>query len=110
MSESHNLAGSIKQIDETQTFPSGFTKREFVVTVPDGNYPQDIKLEVVKDRCSELDALQVGQGVFVSFNLRGNEHNGRHFVNLQAWKINASPMVATAPQTGADVIDGDMPF
>ena len=111
MSESHSLSGSIKQIDETQTFLSGFTKREFVVTVPDGNYPQDIKLEVVKDRCAELDALSVGQEVAISFNLRGNEHNGRHFVNLQAWKINANQMQQPAPpQTGADVIDEAMPF
>ncbi len=80
------LEGSIKLISEMQTFKSGFTKREFVVTTDD-QYPQDIKFECVKDHCGLLDSVSVGQRVQVSFRIRGNEYQDRYFVNLHAFKI-----------------------
>jgi hypothetical protein len=80
------LTGKIKVINETQTFESGFSKREFVVTTSE-QYPQDIKLEFVKDKCGLLDKYKEGQDVTVGFNLRGNEYNDKYYVNLQAWKI-----------------------
>lgn len=72
---------------DTQTFGSGFTKREFVVTVGDDRYPQDIKMEFVKDKTSLLDKYRPGLRVKIGFDLRGGEHNGRYYVNLQAWRI-----------------------
>ena len=42
----YELAGTIKVIMDTQTFGSGFTKREFVVTDSSGRYPQEIKFEL----------------------------------------------------------------
>ena len=83
------ISGKIKLIEETQSFSSGFTKREFVVTTGDSKYPQDIKFEIVKDKCSLLDSFSPGQDVQVNFDIRGNEYNGRYFVNLNCWKIQA---------------------
>lgn len=81
------LEGTLKVVMETQTFGSGFVKREFVVTIGEDRYPQDIKLEFVKDKVSLLDRYKPGQKVKVGFDLRGGEHNGRYYVNLQAWRI-----------------------
>lgn len=81
------VEGTLKVIMDTQTFGSGFTKREFVVTVGDDRYPQDIKMEFVKDKTSLLDKYRPGQRVKIGFDLRGGEHNGRYYVNLQAWRI-----------------------
>lgn len=81
------VEGTIKLIMDTQTFGSGFTKREFVVTIGDDRYPQDIKMEVVKDKTSLLDRYKTGQRVKIGFDLRGGEHNGRYYVNVQAWRI-----------------------
>jgi hypothetical protein len=81
------LEGNLKVVMETQKFGSGFVKREFVVTIGDDRYPQDIKLEFVKDKVSLLDRYQAGQRVKVGFDIRGGEHNGRYYVNLQAWRI-----------------------
>jgi hypothetical protein len=83
---SNELLGRIKVIFPTQTYESGFSKREIVVTTQE-QYPQDIKLEFVKDKCSVLDKYAEGENVKVSFNLRGNEYNGKYYINLQAWKI-----------------------
>ena len=113
------LTGKVKLVNETQTFESGFTKREFVVTTNE-QYPQDIKLEVIKDKCSLLDNVKPGSDVKVSFNLRGNEFNGKYFVNLQAWKIdkadpaNPSGGASSASASQQDVSlpheDDDLPF
>lgn len=92
------IEGSIKEIFQTQSFDSGFTKREFVVTTKE-QYPQDIKLELIKDRCDLVDAYKKGDQVKVHFNLRGNEYNGKYFVNLQAWRIET--LTAGKSSTGA---------
>jgi len=85
----YEAVGKIKLISETQTFPSGFTKREFVVTTAHDKFPQDLKFEIVKDKCSLLDQFEPEQDVTVSFDIRGNEYNGKYFVNLSCWKIQA---------------------
>jgi len=80
------LTGTIKVIFQTETYPSGFTKREFVVTTKE-QYPQDIKIELVKDKTALLDSFSEGQEVTVHFNLKGNEFNGKYYVILQGWKV-----------------------
>lgn len=83
----------MKEIFDTKTFGKGFTKREFVVTVsrgPEDRYPQHIKLSLVKDKVGLIDRFSVGQRVKVTFDLRGNESNGRYFTDLQAWKIDGA--------------------
>ena len=90
------LTGKVKLIMDQQTFDSGFTKREFVVTTQE-QYPQDIKLECIKDKCSLLDSLSAGDEVKVQFNLRGNEYQGKYYVNLQAWKVDKATAVEAQP-------------
>lgn len=80
------LTGSIKLINDTITFESGFSKREFVITTDD-QYPQDVKFEFFKDKTTVLDNYKVGDTVSVSFNIQGNEYNEKHYVSLQAWKM-----------------------
>lgn len=92
MSQKYEATGQIKIIEPTQSFPSGFQKREFVITTDNERYPQDLKFEVVKDNCAKLDQFGVGDTVTVAFNLRGNEYNGKYYVGLTAWKVtNAEP-------------------
>jgi single-strand DNA-binding protein len=45
----YDLTGKVKLIQDAQTFSSGFTKREMVVTVEDGKFPQEINLEFLQD-------------------------------------------------------------
>lgn len=98
------ITGKVKAVFDTQEFSSGFTKREFVVTTEE-QYPQDIKVELVKDKCALADKLKVGQAVNVHINIRGNEHQGKYYVSLQAWKIEASapPQNQSAPPSAQSV-------
>ncbi len=86
----YETAGKLKWIGTTQSFPSGFSKREFVVTTAADKYPQDLKFEVVKDKCALLDPFELEQDVQVSFDIRGSEYNGKYYVNLACWKIQSS--------------------
>jgi len=114
----YDLTGKVKLIQDAQTFSSGFTKREVVITVEDGKYPQDINLEFLQDKVSLLDAVEVGQEISVAFDIRGREYNGRYFNNLVGWKIDAgasagasatAPAAAPAAADKPPVSDKDVP-
>lgn len=116
----YELTGRIKLLQDPKTFESGFTKREMVVTVDEGKYPQDICLEFVQDKVALLDELQPGQEVTVSFDIRGREYNGRYFNNLQGWRIdlvgdqpvqNQQDQYDSPPYpTPSELGDDDIPF
>jgi hypothetical protein len=126
------ISGKIKEIFEEQTFNSGFKKVEFVVTTQE-QYPQDLKLELIQDKTDLINGFNKGEEVKAQVNLRGNEYNGRYFVNLQAWRLErmeqgapppadgpSAQNTSTPPSTGAplpdepdfssDDADDDLPF
>ena len=128
MGKSFEIEGKLKVIYDIQTFNSGFTKREFVVEVEDGNYPQMIKFECVKDKTALTDGMQVDDPVKVTFDIRGNEYKERFYVNLHAWKLersgggaagspdpgygdeDAPPGIADQPDGGPEPEEDDIPF
>ncbi len=116
MSQSFEMEGSVKVIQDLQTFDSGFSKREFVVEVEDGKYPQLVNFECLKEKAELIDGLEVGDQVKVRFDIRGREYNGRYFVNLAAWKIEKTDQGgggsggATATQDQPPVGTGDSTF
>lgn len=82
------LEGKVKFIDKTQTFDSGFRKREIVVTADaDSKYPQHIKFEFINDDVDALDTLDIDDEVKVAFSLKGNEYNGKYYTNLKGFAI-----------------------
>lgn len=92
----YEFSGTIKLIQDEQTFGGGFRKRGVVISVQDGKYEQQILLECHNDNIGLLNGLEPGQEVEASFNIRGREYNGQYFNNLVAWKIN--PLEATPGQ------------
>ncbi len=99
---SYDMTGTVKEVMDEVTFNSGFNKREFVVTSEDDRFPQDIKFECVKEKCSLLNDVQPGQRITVTFDLRGSNKNstGRYFVNLTAWRLQGAD--EGAPAAGGD--------
>lgn len=80
------IKGKIKLIGELQTFDSGFTKLQIVVT-EEGQYPNDIPIDFLKDKTDFLQNFSEGDEVDVFVNIRGSEYNGKYYVGLVAWKI-----------------------
>ena len=115
------LTGTIEKIFDTQTYGSnGFKKREFVIGTQE-QYPQQIKFEMVQDKCTILDTYRTGDKVTVAFDIRGREYNEKYFVNLQAWKIqkegntafpiaDAPPIESITANDEAEQADDDLPF
>ena len=83
------VEGKLHRIFPTEQKSASFTAREFVLEIPDGNYPQFIKFQAVQERCNILDNYSEGDTVKVSFDLRGREWNDKYFTNLNAWRIDA---------------------
>jgi hypothetical protein len=84
------VEGKLHRIFPTEQKSASFSAREFVLEVPDGNYPQLIKFQAVQERCGLLDNFREGDRVRVSFDLRGREWNGKYLTNLNAWRIDRS--------------------
>ena len=93
------LTGKIKWIDEVKTYGSnGFRKREIVITTQE-QYPQNILVEFVQDKCELLDPYQIGQDVRIGINLRGREWinpegQTKYFNSIQGWRIDQLDQVS----------------
>ena len=85
-SNTYEMTGAVKTIFEPMTFPSGFTKREFLLAMED-DYPQDVKFTCVKERAAQLDRVTLGDRVNVAFRVRCREWQGKYFVDLEAFRI-----------------------
>tara|TARA_B100000902_G_C26876334_1_gene700337 strand:+ start:272 stop:649 length:378 start_codon:yes stop_codon:yes gene_type:complete len=87
-----DISGKIKLINETKEYGSnGFRKREVVVTTEE-QYPQDLLIEFIQDKCDIIDSYKVGQSVKVDINLRGREWESpqgeiKYFNSIQGWRI-----------------------
>ena len=123
-----DVSGKIKWLDETKTYGNnGFRKREVVITTEE-QYPQQIMIEFIQDKCDLLNAFQMGQNVKIGINLRGREWvnpqgETKYFNSIQGWRIEAmttelnSEMPSMPPpppfepaDDSSDGPDDDLPF
>ena len=123
-----DITGKIKPINETKEYGSnGFRKRELVVTTEE-QYPQDLLVEFIQDKCDILNSYNVGDSVKVDINLRGREWQSpqgeiKYFNSIQGWRIEklsleSNPNIPPIPPAEAfepadDVNDNepdDLPF
>lgn len=96
-----SITGTIHKIFDRESVSEKFTKRNFVVNMPDGNYPQMINFQLSQDRCDLIDNWKVGDDVKVNFNLRGREWQEKFFTTIEAWKIEANGQAAQPSQPAA---------
>lgn len=123
---SFEIKGKVEVIYPEQQISEKFKKREFVIEVQDGMYPQHIKMQLTQDRCSLIDGYNVGDEINVTFDLKGRPYQKQgetiYFTNVEAWRISA-PVAPQAPQAGTpgdvppppppvggDDIGGELPF
>ena len=86
------VVGKIKVIGNAQQVSDKFVKRDVVVTT-DEQYPQDIQIQFVQDKCDLLNSFAIGQEVKIGINLRGREWTNAkgevvYFNTIQGWNIN----------------------
>ena len=112
------IKAQIYSIGAVQQVTDKFKKRELIViSEPDSQYPQHIKVQLSQDKCSLADSLVSGQQVTLHVNLRGKlytDKNGNEnaITNLEVWKIEGVAVTQpSAPvQNTSEPIDDDLPF
>ena len=85
------LQGTIKKIGETQTFASGFQKRELVLLTEE-QYPQPIQIDFLSDKIDLLNNVSEGESVKIGINIRGKEWTNpqgevKYFNSITGWRI-----------------------
>lgn len=127
------LQGTVKKIFETQTFASGFQKREMVILTQE-QYPQPISIEFLSEKVNLLDNVSEGENIKVGINIRGREWTSpegvtKYFNSITGWRLEkimdqvaSSQPTQAAPATPtqntassnenpfADEEDDDLPF
>lgn len=90
----YDVTGRLHEIFDEQQVSEKFRKREFVLEVQDGQYPQQIKFQLTQDKSNLIDPYKIGDEVKVTFDLRGRgfNKNGQmlYFTNLEAWRIESA--------------------
>lgn len=109
------IKAKIERIFQTQQVTASFKKREFVVEYAENpQYPEYIKMEMIQDKCDQLDSFSAGQVINVSFNLKGRKWTDpqgvdKFFNTLQAWRISVEEAAASAPAQSGGVGNGATP-
>ena len=109
------VQGKVKFIDTIKEVgTSGFKKRDIVVTTKE-EYPQDILVQFVQDKCDILDKFKVGENVEIGINLRGREWvNAKgetvYFNTIQGWRIVKAGEVKIDDIMSTTVEETDLPF
>jgi len=88
----YEAVGTLHKVFPEQQVSERFRKREFILTIQDGMYPQYIKFTLTQDRCQLIDGYAPGAELKVTFALSGREWQGSngepmYFTNLEARKI-----------------------
>ena len=86
------ITGTLKVKKDTQVVSEQFSKREFVLTVIDGSFSNDILIQLTKDKCNLLNAFSIGDLLEVEINLSGKcwlnpQGEEKYFNSLNGWKI-----------------------
>ena len=85
------LQGTVKKIGETQTFASGFQKKELVILTEE-QYPQPILIEFLSDKIDLLQNVKEGESIKVGINIRGREWTNpqgevKYFNSITGWRL-----------------------
>lgn len=118
-----NIKGQLLEKFEIQKVSESFQKREFILEYAENpQYPEFLKFELIQSNCDQLDNIQVGSEISVTFNLKGRKWTDKqgkvvYFNSLQAWRIepaapnneNENP-VPDQIWTNQDQSDDDLPF
>jgi hypothetical protein len=100
-----NIDGKILEIFETQEIKESFRKREFILEYAENpQYPEFLKFELIQSNCDQLDQMNAGDEVAVSFNLKGRKWTDpkgdtKYFNSLQAWRIEKKTQSSTEEQS-----------
>ena len=86
------LNGTLKIKKDTIQVSEAFSKREFVLTVVDGAFSNDILIQLTKDKVTLINDINIGDLLEVEINLSGKcwvnpQGEEKYFNSLNGWKV-----------------------
>lgn len=116
-----NIEGKLVEKFDTQSVSDSFKKREFIVEYSENpQYPEFLKMELIQNNCQQLDDLQAGELIAISFNLKGRKWTDpkgetKYFNSLQAWRVERKSATQDAQASTSWMkedfsSDNDLPF
>jgi hypothetical protein len=86
------ITGKLKVKNDVIQVSEAFSKREFVLTVVDGAFSNDILIQLTKDKVTLINDINIGSMLEVEANLKGKEWispsgDVKYFNTIEAWKI-----------------------
>lgn len=87
------IKGKVHEIGHIEQVSDTFKKRQVIIEYAENpTYPEFIKFEATNDKTALFDALNVGDEVDVTFNLRGRPWTNKegvtsYFNSLVIWKL-----------------------
>ena len=86
------ITGTLKVKKDTQVLSEQFSKREFVLTVVDGAFSNDILIQLTKDKVTLINDINIGDMLEVEVNINGKcwvnpQGEEKYFNSLNAWKV-----------------------
>jgi len=115
------LEGKLIVVNPTQQVTDSFKKREFVIETSqvngDRTFTEQIKFQLVQDKCDVLDLFPIGSELKVLFNIKGRawtnkEGKTSYFNSLDAWKLEGLGVSDNPQPTQEEVqtVSDDLPF
>ena len=114
-----NIKGKLVEKFETVQITETFKKREFIIQEnKNPEYPEYIKVELIQDKVSLLDPLNIGDEINVLINIKGRkwedkDGNMKYFNSIQGWKIESENQNTTQEIPSENINqenEEDLPF
>lgn len=92
----YHIEGELKEVYDEQVITDKFRKKEFVigVTQEGKDWVDFIKFQLVNNNCSKIDGFQIGQKLFVRFNINGRawkkDDKTQYFNSLTAYEVKSA--------------------
>ena len=114
------ITGELIEKFEAVQVSEKYLKREFVLKVKEGNYFQELLIQLGQDNCYLIDSIKVGEQIECSINLKGRpwtnpQGQTKWFNSIEAWQVSVQQGTQVAKQTATQIVNevednGDLPF
>jgi hypothetical protein len=106
------MTGKVVKVCDTEVLKNDFQKRTIIVEIESGDYPNQVPIEAIKDKCDLLGKFKEGDQVEVSAFLNGNHwaKGDKWFLSLRLSFIKLAEGAESKPGPKSDEPEDGTPF
>jgi len=98
------IQGIVIQVmpEQTGAGKNGTWRKQDFVIETDAQYPKKVCFTVWGDKI-DLDKMQVGKRLNVSFDVESREYNGRWYTDVKAWRLDWADAEGASSESAAPI-------